>query len=134
MSGEEKDFKRVERFECIHCGRLFKTMRHDCKFDPKKKNCLSCKHCQGQEPAVGHIEEGDYEDAYFKCAAGMDGSCSGIDAIQSVGWNMQCDKWELIDGWKGRVSYCEHLRKIWEKEFDKNKKELEKMTGLSEVF
>ena len=39
-----KSFKEVLRLQCNHCGKLFKTERHDCKFDPEKRNCLTCQH------------------------------------------------------------------------------------------
>lgn len=40
--------KKLTVWECEHCKKLFKTPnRHDCKKDPAKKNCFSCKWLNG---------------------------------------------------------------------------------------
>lgn len=40
--------KQLTVWQCEHCKQLFRTPnRHDCKKDPEKKNCFSCKWLDG---------------------------------------------------------------------------------------
>lgn len=46
--GENDEYEKVTMYQCIWCGKLFKTDRlHKCKFSPKMCNCFSCRHCRG---------------------------------------------------------------------------------------
>lgn len=124
-----KFFVTVARQECQWCGNLYKTTRHDCKFDPEKRNCLTCKHNHGQRPGTpGNPYNGEGEPPYFECDLGRDVSCgvSDLDVIQSVNWNLQCDHWEKVEADKAkniRDAAARHLRKVgleaWEKEHSK---------------
>jgi len=131
MSGK---FKKVTRFQCVHCDKEFKTQRHDCKFDPSKKNCLTCRHCRGQENAVGHIDEGDYEPPSFICAAGQDAGVTDLDVIQSVKWNMQCEKWERLESQKEkseRSAYRDHMIRILDENLKKQNEEIKREIGIN---
>lgn len=85
-----KKFVTVSRKQCCHCGKLFITERHDCKFDPEKRNCLTCQH------NLGHRDDGEGDD-YFECEAGYDGG-SNLGDIISAKWNLNCPKWQLVEG------------------------------------
>ena len=119
-----RKFKKVERYECSYCGHLFKTERHDCKFDPEKKNCLTCVHCQGQERSHGSEEDGGYGPPMFKCEAGLDGGTTSIDVIQNQNWNMQCEKWRMLERvyTNARTAYGKHLLEVLDAERNRNDK------------
>ena len=84
-----KSFKEVLRLQCNHCGKLFKTERHDCKFDPEKRNCLTCQHNLGQLSEDGV--------AFFECAKGHTEDWVEIITIQSLNWKMDCKDWQLAN-------------------------------------
>jgi len=40
-----QDLRPVTLYKCQHCKKYFKTAnRHDCRRDPDKTNCYTCKH------------------------------------------------------------------------------------------
>ena len=84
-----RSFKEVLRLECNHCGKLFKTRMHDCKFDPEKRNCLTCQHNLGQRREDGV--------AFFECAKGHTEDWVEIIPIQSLKWKMDCKDWQLVE-------------------------------------
>lgn len=88
-----KFFITVARQECQWCGKLFKTTRHECKFDPELRNCFSCIHSHGQERSDNSDEAN-----LFRCDAGCDGY-NHVDELISTGWKSACDKWEMIPGY-----------------------------------
>lgn len=99
---------KVTRFKCAWCGKEFHTQdRHDCKFDPDKKNCLSCKHVRGsfeiREP------EGSY--VFFKCAK-MDGEecdlTNDISVLHADHWKGDCHNYEVADEYKGKATFIEN--------------------------
>lgn len=57
--------EKVTMYRCRWCGKNFKTpSRHDCRFDPGHRNCLSCKFRgafvkgdDGGYVGFGHIED-----------------------------------------------------------------------------
>ena len=43
-------------YECEYCKKLFKTSnRHKCKYDPKLKNCYTCKYNHGFEEDIDFV-------------------------------------------------------------------------------
>lgn len=81
----------VTRYQCEYCKKEFKTPnRHYCKFDPKLKNCLSCKHMNGWE----YVEDewGRTIEGYPYCKHGSD--AWDLSEMRYNGFNMQCNEWE----------------------------------------
>ena len=96
-----KSFKRVVRYQCQWCGNVFKTDRlHSCKFDPDKRNCLSCVHQHGRDV--------DPEDdlPYYVCDTVDNGTkfCD-IGTIALNNWNGECPEYETVPGWKGKETF-----------------------------
>lgn len=91
--------KPINVYECQHCKKLFRTAtRHKCKFNPKLRNCFSCKHHGGW---AGWAVEADLSTREIElgfghnipiCKVDMDGW--DIENIKSVDYNMQCKAWE----------------------------------------
>lgn len=98
--------KEVVRYECEHCNKDFKTPdRHVCKFDPKFKNCHSCKHCRGfkDEDREGGIDVGvgimPTNQLYPICIKDY-GDHGALDLCQ-MGYQLNCDAYE----WCGSTWY-----------------------------
>ena len=85
-----RSFTEVKRRQCNHCGNLYVTERHECKFDPEKRNCLTCQHNLGQRSEDGV--------AFFECAKGHTEDWVEIVPIQSMNWKMDCKDWQLVEG------------------------------------
>lgn len=84
--------KKIEVYECEFCKKLFRTPnKHNCKFNPKLKNCFTCKNFIRWEETECYFP-GCYEIPYPDCEVGCDGW--DIDEIKNVNYNMQCEKWE----------------------------------------
>ena len=114
------DFEMVIRYRCKWCGKdtLRTPKLHSCRFDPKKRNCLSCKSCGGVElirlsdGAVISNQEAeifDYEKRFI-CRKGCDGDGDeGIRTIWKLSqlkrWDAECPAYEKIPGYKGKDSY-----------------------------
>jgi len=48
--------EKVIRYKCEYCDKEFRTPnRHQCKYDPKFKNCYTCKHNHGFEKDIDFI-------------------------------------------------------------------------------
>lgn len=90
MGEMSKLFRTVTRKQCCHCGLLFVTERHDCKFDPEKRNCLTCQHNLGQRVNC----DGE---AYFECEKGDKDGVSDLIVLISCHWNLKCDDWEKVE-------------------------------------
>lgn len=113
--------KKVTRYLCEWCGKEFKTPdRHQCKWDPKWKNCLSCANrgifvkgepprqigfgewdegisnsfeCHGEEfPPSETINQGGFND--FECGAA---SCLELG----------CSNWKPLSNYLGKKTYKE---------------------------
>ena len=102
--------KKVIRYECEHCKKLFKIDRHFCFKDPANRACASCKYYLGYEDnmaedgriyrsySCGYNDEGYtiYQDPSFWFP------CSTTEEVPfqshhgSRGYN--CDWWELKGG------------------------------------
>lgn len=113
---KEADFNKIQMYECVWCGKVFKSMWHKCKFNPKLKNCFSCKYCTGFEEFEG--QEADPQTGwqweippyrFFKCdlEEANEEDYPDFDALYSRGWKGNCPYWEQRKDYKGRESYAE---------------------------
>ena len=123
------EMKKVVRYECPWCGRLFKTAsRHICRFDPANRNCLSCKHCGSFE----RIEEEDWEHDFecvsdgvfaprtivvkgFRCEhdgteVGEGGFNDFPTAVDILHQGRGCRDWEILPGYAGTKSFAKNQR------------------------
>lgn len=98
---KKNKLKPLVVYECPHCKQLFRTPdKHDCKKDPIKKNCFTCKYSKGwNEGRIVDVGfgpyDGPYAPSYPECVCGYDyGSCTNIEEIKSNGYNMQCKGYE----------------------------------------
>lgn len=104
-----KAFKRVIRYRCQWCGKEFKTDHlHDCKFDPDKRNCLSCIHQIGSfcrdEPGDGYEERGHY----FQCEVLGKNTIEDTNKIEVLCldfWRGGCPFYESVPDWKGKETF-----------------------------
>lgn len=100
-------FRQVVRFKCMWCGKVFKTdYLHKCKFDPDKRNCLSCVHQIGSDKERGDPMYGEPDIPYFVCDKVDNGTefCD-IDTIARNNWIGKCPDYEAIHGWKGKETF-----------------------------
>lgn len=115
MSG---DMKKVTRYLCKWCGREFRTPdRHDCKWNPGKRNCLSCVHQCGtfsvEEDAGDGFQTAIFP--YFQCdVLGKDESDStnNLTEIHLNEWKGCCDSYETVPGYKGKETFKERRLEI----------------------
>lgn len=103
-----KAFKRVSRYLCKWCGKEFKTDHlHDCKFDPDKRNCLSCVHQIGSDKEEGDPVTCAPDMPYFVCDKDeCDGSrfCD-IATLGRNNWQGKCPFHEPVPGWRGKATF-----------------------------
>ena len=52
------------RYECEHCGKLFKANKHFCFKDPANKSCSTCDNYRGRETDI-HEDGGRW--TYYLC-------------------------------------------------------------------
>lgn len=116
MNEEIKDFREIQMYECIWCGKVFRSKRHKCMFSPKMKNCFSCKHCTGFDNFEG--QRADPETGWqwelepyrcFECELQetADEEYSDFDALHSRNWMGNCPYYEQKENYKGKESYAE---------------------------
>lgn len=106
----DSDFLIKTRYECKYCHQLFATTKHDCKWNPCKKNCLTCEHCVGFDKGRGNIYDSgslgfvDHESSYFRCD--VDSDCNELEIIRSDNWNGYCDQYKQAscDNFKHRYA------------------------------
>lgn len=108
------DFSEVKMYECKWCKKLFKTnMRHSCKWNPAKHNCLTCKHCVGfkksqdyEKTCYGSIP---FDTSYFVCDLGRDdgGDWNEIRDLARYGWGSKCCDYETAECDDYRRHYAE---------------------------
>ena len=113
---ENADFKKIEMYECRWCKKVFRSMRHKCKFNPANRNCFLCKHCTGFDDFGG--QEADQETGWqwelepykvFMCELEEVSDNDYIDfyKLYNRNWKGNCPYYELKDGYKGKESYSE---------------------------
>lgn len=78
--------KQIVAFKCEYCKKVFKTRRHDCKFDPDKKNCFSCEHYTG----TLEREPPEHDEMFGLTSCKIDGEVMWLDDLIQIGYNMQC--------------------------------------------
>lgn len=109
-----ESMKQVTRYQCQYCKKDFRTPdKHYCKFNPKLKNCFTCKNLKGWEE--GEIEEihthwGGVDSRKMPntpdCAKGCDGW--DIEQIKGDSYDMQCSQWE-----EGEYDWTEEGEVVW---------------------
>lgn len=93
-----KKFTPVTRYVCEHCKQDFRTSnRHNCKRDPEKKNCYTCKHNNGWESVDNDDDYGEFGSStssmlYVICAKEKD-DISALDLSQR-NYVLNCNEWE----------------------------------------
>jgi len=92
-----KEFTPVTRYVCSHCKEDFRTTtRHDCKRDPEKKNCFTCKHNNGwdrEDVESGYGEQGYHTYPVWYVECGKDHERTAPD-LSRVGYKLNCPDWE----------------------------------------
>lgn len=100
---EEEDvskFTPVTRFVCNFCKQDFRTdTKHNCKRDPVKRNCFSCKHNKGWLEADLEPDYSDYAQEAHDVAkvfsdCKMEHEVSALE-IYRIGHYLNCPDWEL---------------------------------------
>ena len=96
-----RNMKELTVWECQYCKQLFKTEnRHDCKKDPDKKNCFSCKWLNGwKEPEIiDYIDVGigtiEVSEINMICKNPEEEKCMvdyDLESIKQINYNMQCE-------------------------------------------
>lgn len=106
---KKHELKPIIVYECPHCKKLFKNFdRHDCKKNPKLKNCFSCKWRYGwKEP-----EEIDCIDVGIGCIPVIEilpdcknpdnekrsyGQEAELDQLKQNDYDLQCKGYEEGD-------------------------------------
>lgn len=107
------DFIKIEMYQCIWCGKIFKTdIRHKCMYNPKNRNCFSCKHCTGFDSFKGQY--GDFARCevppydYFECDSEetIDTDYPDFHQLHNRKWIGNCPYYEIKDEYKGKESYA----------------------------
>ena len=111
-----KDLIEIKAYKCRWCGKAFQNNRHDCKFDPDKTNCLSCKKCKGVDKEDGS--------RYFVCADDIQPSLPDVSfgvyadfREKNRHYKMNCESYEPLENYEGSKSYAEHLQEIETQKF-----------------
>lgn len=106
--------KKVVRYQCEWCGKEFRTPdRHQCKWDPKWKNCLSCanrgKFVKGEAPRASLDGwEGDGISNGFECAVHGESGQGGWNDFDCGAVScavLGCPDWKKIKGYNGKETF-----------------------------
>lgn len=91
-----KEMKHVQMYECQHCKKLFKTPdKHNCRRDPDKTNCYSCKNW-GHQFYFGETE-------YWSATCSQEASCAkhetsyaeeAHELMRFNGWCLNCPEYK----------------------------------------
>lgn len=104
-----KKMLKVTRYKCAWCGEEFRTPdKHDCKFDPDKRNCLSCRHVCGTFLVRGDKLNGEGDTVFFQCRKHGKDECdlsNDISVLHADHWRGDCPQYELADGYAGKETY-----------------------------
>ena len=109
------DFVMKIKYECKYCHKLFATTKHECKWNPCKKNRLTCKHCVGFDKGRGDIYHSstlgflDHESSYFRCD--IESDCNELEVMHSDKWEGYCDKYEQAECDNFRRRYANIIEK-----------------------
>lgn len=84
--------KEVKRYNCEFCKKDFKTPdKHKCKFDPKLKNCFTCKHFVEWETNFGGDDYSFGLEWDLNCVKELEYTLADV---KQDGYNLQCKEWE----------------------------------------
>ena len=96
MTREIKLMKPITVYQCQYCKKLFRRQfTHKCKFNPRLKNCFTCKHSMGWSDFQN---DGYSTRPYPLCDVESDSSECNIDEIKAKKYLMDCDQWEEGEG------------------------------------
>jgi len=88
-----KLFSNVTRYVCLYCKKDFKSnTRHDCKRDPDKKNCFTCKHNKGWKPTEVEYDYHNSEEWGVICENEYDHTAPDLVRMS---YKLNCPEWEL---------------------------------------
>lgn len=83
--------KEITAYECEYCKQLYRTPhRHECKKNPAKKNCFSCKHSK----SYGFYYEHELKDAYCDCDINGQMEDYALSDVKLMNYKMDCDDYE----------------------------------------
>lgn len=108
------NFQEVKMYKCIWCGKIFRSTRHKCMFDPQKRNCFSCKHCtgfaqdDGQYDSYGRCELPPYKT--FLCdkeESYVDIDYTDFNRLHDKGFIGDCPYYKPKEGYRGKETYAE---------------------------
>lgn len=93
--------KEITMYKCEYCEKLFKTIKHNCKKDPKLKNCFSCKHLDHFEDKheMGSCGDPSYRKCNPVCGHSDNYEKETEDIIDVMyhnkpKWNLECEGWK----------------------------------------
>lgn len=122
-----KSLEPIQMYRCKWCGNVYHTKRHDCKFDPDKKNCFLCRHSIGitQERELYYVGE-----PYFECEKydELEEMCldeiTYVEYVKKHKYNIDCPFFEILDDYKGKITVVESGKDRIQKrcEVDKDEK------------
>ena len=105
----------ITRYQCSFCLDIFKTNnKHKCKYNPKFKNCFSCRECNGFEEDIYSGDEFNmaYRDVTPKC---IYSKSDNLQTMSRKKWDVQCPQWKLREGKidkKSFISFCENFAEV----------------------
>lgn len=117
---KNEDFKKIEMYECRWCQKVFRSIRHKCMFNPKNRNCFSCKHCTGfetfngqeAEPGTGwQWEIEPYKTFLCDLEESVDEEYGDFYKLYDRNWEGNCPHYELSDNYNGKKSYAELMNR-----------------------
>lgn len=86
---------QVTMYQCEYCKKYFKTPdKHRCKYDPKFKNCFSCKHNKGFDS--DYINSEYTKEVFPICDKGWEW---GMGEIITMKYDLQCEDHEFCGRW-----------------------------------
>lgn len=113
MDNEKQDnFQIVQIYKCRWCEKIFRSTRHKCMYNPKNKNCFSCKHCtgfdrfEGQYGEYGRCEIEPYKKFVCDLDETVDTGYADFYGLVDIKWLGNCPYWKLKDGYVGKKSYA----------------------------
>lgn len=94
---EVSKFTPVTRFVCNYCKKDFKTdTKHNCKRDPIKRNCFSCRHNTGWTEEEHEAHHPDYlylNEPYIFVDCSKGNEMSALEISEKGHW-LNCPDWE----------------------------------------
>lgn len=109
------EFEKISMYKCKWCGKIFRSTRHKCMFNPSMKNCFSCKYCKGFDSFEG--QRADPESGWswelepyrmFACELEktINTDYADFDSLHDRKWIGNCPYYEIRDSYNGKQSYA----------------------------